>query len=293
MKRTIIQLLLICFSYAFLNAQSTFKPNGIIGLLTDYGTKDFYAGALKGSILKINPKANVVDLTHEITPFNIREGMFNLFLASQEYPKGTIFIASINSEEVVNSRSILLETKDQNVFIASDNGLLTLIINKYGIKQIREITNSEFFRKEGVSKSFLGRDVLGPVAGFISIGIDIDKFGKEINDYEMIPIKQPEINKDKIIGEIIFIDRYGNIQVNFGSYFVKTLGIQIGEKVKIKIGNKIVKALYSPSYSFVDEGGFVLFEASTDFIEIARNESSAEKYFNAKLGDRVEIEKIK
>lgn len=293
MRRVIVQLLLVSFSFVFLNAQGTFKSNGIIALISDYGTKDFYTGALKGSILKINPQANVVDITHEITPFNIREGMFNLFLASQEYPKGTIFIASINSEGIISSRSILLETKDQNIFIAPDNGLLTLIINKYGIKQIREITNSEFFRKEGVSRTFIGRDILGPVAGYVSLGVDITQLGEEINDYELIPIKQPEVNKDKIIGEIIFIDRYGNIQVNFGSYFIKSLGVQIGEKIKIKIGNKVVKAMYSPSYGFVDEGGFVIFEASTDFIEIARNESSAEKYFNAKLGDRVEIEKIK
>ena len=293
MRRVIVQILLVSFSFVFLNAQGTFKSNGIIALISDYGTKDFYTGALKGSILKINPQANVVDITHEITPFNIREGMFNLFLASQEYPKGTIFIASINSEGVISSRSILLETKDQNIFIAPDNGLLTLIINKYGIKQIREITNSEFFRKEGVSRTFIGRDILGPVAGYVSLGVDITQLGEEINDYELIPIKQPEVNKDKIIGEIIFIDRYGNIQVNFGSYFIKSLGVQIGEKIKIKIGNKVVKAMYSPSYGFVDEGGFVIFEASTDFIEIARNESSAEKYFNAKLGDRVEIEKIK
>jgi len=293
MRRVIVQILLVSFSFVFLNAQGTFKSNGIIALISDYGTKDFYTGALKGSILKINPQANVVDITHEITPFNIREGMFNLFLASQEYPKGTIFIASINSEGIISSRSILLETKDQNIFIAPDNGLLTLIINKYGIKQIREITNSEFFRKEGVSRTFIGRDILGPVAGYVSLGVDITQLGEEINDYELIPIKQPEVNKDKIIGEIIFIDRYGNIQVNFGSYFIKSLGVQIGEKIKIKIGNKVVKAMYSPSYGFVDEGGFVIFEASTDFIEIARNESSAEKYFNAKLGDRVEIEKIK
>ena len=100
MRRVIVQILLVSFSFVFLNAQGTFKSNGIIALITDYGTKDFYTGALKGSILKINPQANVVDITHEITPFNIREGMFNLFLASQEYPKGTIFIASINSSSV-------------------------------------------------------------------------------------------------------------------------------------------------------------------------------------------------
>lgn len=293
MNRIITYFFVIILSFANLKAQTDFQSNGIIALLSDYGTKDFYVGALKGSILKINAKANIIDITHDVTPFNVREGMFSLLLASQEFPKGTIFIASINPEVGMYNRAIILLTKDQNVFIAPDNGILTLVMNKYGIKELREITNKELFRKEGVSNSFAGRDIFGPVAANISNGVKISSCGNQITDYEVIQIKPAEVKDKKIIGEIIFIDKYGNIQVNFGSYLMKTLGVEVGERVKIKIGSKSINALFSTSYGFVNEGGFVVFESSTDFIEIARNESSAEKYFNAKLGDRVEIEKIK
>lgn len=274
-------------------AQSDFKSNGVIALLSDYGMRDFYVGAFKGSISKINPKANIIDITHDVSPFNVREGMFTLLLASQEFPKGTIFIGSVDPEVGTEMRSIIIETKDQKVFIAPDNGILTLVINKFGVKQAREITNTALFRQEGISKSFAGRDIFGPVAGNISNGVGISECGKEISDYEIIPVQTPEIKDKKIVGEVIFIDKYGNIQVNFGSYFLKSIGVNLGEKVRIKIGNRNVQSTFASTYGYVNEGSFVLFEASTDFIEIARNESSAEKYFNAKLGDKVEIERVK
>ncbi len=293
MKRYIAVLFINFALIANLFSQSEFKPNGIIALLSDYGTKDFYVGAFKGSITKINPRANIIDITHEVNPFNVREGMFTLLLAAQEFPKGTIFIASVDPEVGTERRSVILETKDQKVYIAPDNGILTLVMNKYGVRQIREITNNALFRQEGISSSFAGRDIFGPVAANISNGTGLNECGKETQDYEVIPVKSPEIKDKKIIGEVIFIDKYGNIQANFGSYFLKSIGVNPGEKIKIKIGNRSAKSTFASSYGYVDEGSFVIFEASTDFMEIARNESSAEKYFNAKLGDEVEIEKIK
>jgi len=293
MKKYILLIFTVIFISSNSFSQGDFKPNGIIALLSDYGTKDFYVGAFKGSILKVNSDAKLIDITHDVIPFDVREGMFALLLASQEFPQGTIFIASVDPEVGTGSRAIMVETKDQKVFVAPDNGILTLVMNKYGVKQIREVTNQNLFRREGVSRSFGGRDVYGPVAAAFSKGVSLQECGKEIQDYEIIPVKTPEIKDKKIIGEVIFIDKYGNIQVNFGSYFLKSIGISLGDKVKIKIRNRNANTTYSSTYGYVDEGSFVVFEASTDFIEIARNEGSAEKYFNAKLGDLVEIEKSK
>lgn len=293
MKKSVIILFSLVFVSINLQSQTDFKPNGIITLVSDYGTKDFYVGAFKGSILKVNPSAKIIDITHEVTPFNVREAMFTLLLSAQEFPKGTITIASVDPGVGTERRSIILETKDQRIFIAPDNGILTLVMNKHGVKQVREITDRSLFRAEGVSRSFAGRDVFGPVAAHISNGFKIEECGSEIKDYEIIPVRSPEMKDKKIVGEVIYIDKYGNIQVNFGSYFLKAAGIGLGDRVKIKLGNRNVKAVFASTYGYVDEGSFVLFEASTDFMEIARNESSAERYFTAKLGDVVEIEKIK
>jgi S-adenosyl-L-methionine hydrolase (adenosine-forming) len=290
MKKIIFSLFLFT---SILFSQNEFKSNGIIALITDYGSKDFYVGALKGSILKINPAANIMDLTHQVKSFDIREGMFTTLLSSQEFPAGTIFITIVDPGVGTQRRPIILETSDGKIFIGPDNGLLTMVMDKFGIKSVREITNKDFFRKEGVSKSFHGRDIFGPTAAYISLGKKIETCGKEIEDYKKIPIQNPKINENKVIGEVIFIDKYGNIQFNIGAYFLTSLGINLGDRVKIKIGNKITECTYVTTYGDIDKGSFVLFEASTNFLETAINENSAEKHFNAKLGDEVEIGKMK
>jgi S-adenosyl-L-methionine hydrolase (adenosine-forming) len=286
-------VLLITFFCFELFSQNKTEINKPIALITDYGTKDFYVGALKGSILKINPNARIIDITHEIKSFDIREGMFTTLLATQEFPAGTIFITIVDPGVGTFRRPILLETSDGKIFIGPDNGLLTMVMDKFGVKKVIEITNKDYFRKDGVSKSFHGRDIFGPVAAYVSAGASVESCGKEVRDYIRIPIQNPKIKENKISGEVIFIDKYGNIQFNIGAYSLTGLNINLGDNVRIKIGNKSIECAYVTTYGDMEKGKFVLFESSTYFLELAVNENSAEKHFNAKLGDSVEIEKVK
>jgi S-adenosylmethionine hydrolase len=166
-------------------------------------------------------------------------------------------------------------------------------MDKFGAKQVREITNKELFRKTGVSKSFHGRDIFGPTAAYVSMGTAVNKCGDEITNYITLPIQAPTVKDGKIIGEIIFTDKYGNVQVNFGTYILETLRVKLSDIIRIKIGNRTIECPVMRTYGDVPKGNFVIFESSTDFLEIAINEGDAKNFFNAKLGDLVEITKIK
>ena len=153
----------------------------IIALLTDFGTKDYFVGAMKGVILGINENAGIIDITHEIEPQNISEASFTLRACYKNFPSHTIFVAIVDPGVGSKRRAILVETEDY-FFIAPDNGLLSFVFNESEDFTVYEITNEKFFYHP-VSKTFHGRDIFAPCAAHLSKKMLPSEFGKEINDF--------------------------------------------------------------------------------------------------------------
>ena len=150
----------------------------IIALLTDFGTKDYFVGAMKGVILNINENAKIIDITHEIEPQNIRSASFTLRACYKNFPPKTIFVAVVDPGVGSERRAILVETEDY-FFIAPDNGLLSFIFNESDDFLVYEITNEKFFNQP-VSQTFHGRDIFAPCAAHLSKGVLPAEFGKVI-----------------------------------------------------------------------------------------------------------------
>ncbi|MDQ4122120.1 MAG: SAM-dependent chlorinase/fluorinase [Acidobacteriota bacterium] len=185
----------------------------IITLITDFGTSDYFVGAMKGAILSVDSEAHLVDITHEITPQNIELAAFTLFAAHQTFPSGTIHLAVVDPG-VGSARRAIAAMSEKYFFVAPDNGLLSFVYDAEPSIKVFNITNERFFRHP-VSATFHGRDVFAPIAGALSRGVSPAELGEEISDFVRFEIKKPKaIDENTIEAEIFHIDRFGNCLVN-------------------------------------------------------------------------------
>ena len=261
------------------------KP--IISLLTDFGLKDPFVGIMKGVILNINPNVNIVDITHEVESHNILEGAMILGSAYPYLPKGTIFLTVVDPGVGSERRPILAETDDY-CFIAPDNGLLSNVYKDTALKKVLEITSSQFFLNE-VSDSFHGRDIFAPIASWLSKGTDLSEFGHEIDDYIRISVPKPKSEHNRIKGEIIYIDKFGNLISNINqSLFEKALSASSKRKVRVAIGpHEIHKISRSYIEAKKDEAS-ALFNSFGN-LEIFALMKSASSLFDMEKGEEITV----
>ena len=186
----------------------------IIALLTDFGTRDYFVGAMKGAILFINENVHIVDITHEIAPHDVKSAAFNLRACYKDFLVGTIFVAVVDPGVGSARRAILVETEDY-FFIAPDNGLLSFAFDEAENFRVCELSNEKFFYHP-VSRTFHGRDVFAPCAAHLSRGAKAADFGGKIEDFIVLPEKIPQRigNEGVLEAELLFIDRFGNLITN-------------------------------------------------------------------------------
>ncbi len=181
-----------------------------IALLTDFGTRDYFVGALKGTIFSINPSAKIVDITHEISGQDVKAASFTLCACFANFPKKTIFVAVVDPGVGSDRKAILVETADY-YFVAPDNGLLSFVFDEAKNFKIYQLTAEKFFA-EKVSRTFHGRDIFAPAAAHLSNGVEPKEFGAEISDFIHLPNSTPQkISEWELEAEIIHIDFFGNL----------------------------------------------------------------------------------
>lgn len=250
----------------------------IITLATDFGEKDYFVGAVKGVLLSINPKVKIVDITHQLEPFNLISAAFTLRNYYQYYPPDTIHLVVVDPGVGSQRKPIVIQT-EKYFFVGPDNGVFSWIEQPF--HKIIHLTNAKYFLNP-VSSTFHARDIFAPVSAYLSLGVKAEEFGKPIKKIVKIEVPNPRFQKDKIIGEIIQVDNFGNLISNIGLDKLKK-GIK---SIKIK-GRKILKI--SRSFSNVAEGEILAYWGSAGFLEIGVNCGSAAQVLNSRVGDKVEI----
>jgi S-adenosylmethionine hydrolase len=187
------------------------KP--IVTLTTDFGLRDHYVGAMKGVILGICPQAQIVDISHEVRPFQIGEGAFLIAQAYSCFAPKTVHVVVVDPGVGTTRRPILVEAAGQ-YFVAPDNGVLAMICAAQAHKA-RAISNQRYFRQP-VSRTFHGRDIFAPVAAHLAAGVPASRLGKRIDDYLRPAFLKPQRTAVSTWqGEILHIDRFGNVVTNF------------------------------------------------------------------------------
>ncbi len=261
-----------------------------IALLTDFGWEDNYVGIMKGVILKINPRAQVVDLCHAICPQDILQGALALKSAYRFFPSKTIFLAVVDPGVGSRRKALIVKTRD-HFFVGPDNGLLSPVLEEERGAEIRAITNDRYFLKP-LSQTFHGRDIFAPVAAWLSRGTAPSRFGPQQRTFVHCHWPQPGVDRKKgrigIRGEIIAIDHFGNLITNIEPKHLNTLR---GGGFRIKIKNKVINRL-ARSYAETPKGDFLAIVGSKGYLEIAINQGSAGKILKVVKGDSIEVEKF-
>ncbi len=255
------------------------KP--IITLTTDFGTKDGYVGAVKGVIKRINPEVEVVDITHQIEPFDVLGAAFALSNFYRYFPKKTIHMVVVDPG-VGSSRQPLLIKSEDFLFVGPDNGVFSFVFVNERITDIIIPSNKKYFLAE-LSGTFHARDIFAPVAAYLSWGVDIKEFGFSAKECFKLIIPEPKSSKKGLAGEIVHIDGFGNLVTNIGAEF-----LQKKKVAKIVVGKKQIKQM-ARSYFDIPEKEMGALVGSSGFLEIAANQESAQKILKSNIGTGVRI----
>jgi S-adenosylmethionine hydrolase len=258
--------------------------NSIVTLLTDFGTKEHYVASMKGVILNINPQCLLIDITHQVNPHDIQEGAFILANAYSYFPKGTIHLSVVDPGVGGVRKPILLVTQNY-FFVGPDNGLFTFVSQREKVKQVVVLTQQKYFLSK-VSTTFHGRDIFAPVAGHLSLGVKPNAFGYKIDSIKEVGLKKPIIKEEKLLGEILHIDTFGNLVSNIDEeklfQFVK------GRPFVIQAGRKAIRGL-KKGYWQGKAGEGIAVLGSGGFLEISIREGNAQKVLKVKEGDPILI----
>lgn len=203
------------------------SKNRIITLLTDFGYQDPFVGQMKGVILTINREVKIVDITHDIQPQAVEDAAFVLWQSFKYFPKGTIHVAVVDPE-VGSQRKALIVKSQGHYFVAPDNGILSYVIKEPFV--CVSIENTKYFLQKE-SPTFQGRDIFAPVAAWLSKGVSLSKFGKPVKEVvqKFNLLQGVKKFEDKIVGQIVYIDRFGNAITNIRAEGKKIRQIKIGQ----------------------------------------------------------------
>lgn len=255
----------------------------VITLVTDFGTADYFVGAVKGAILSVNPSAVIVDITHEIPPQDIAAGAFTLLAAYQTFPAGTIHVAVVDPGVGSTRRPIIVSANEQ-FFVGPDNGLFSYVYDREPSHKTFHVTADRFFRP-AVSSTFHGRDIFAPVAAALSNGVAPEELGRLIdNEVRLAQSLEPEVQKDgKVRARIIHIDRFGNCITNITRDLINSR-----KQPTLLIKRRLIRTFKT---FYADETGspnelFAIW-GSAGFLEISMNGQSAARKLNAKQADVV------
>ncbi len=264
----------------------------IVALLTDYGTRDQYAGSLRGSVLAACPDAQVVDLSHDIARFAVREASFVLRASIEAFPAGSIFAAVVDPGVGTPRRGIAIRAGGY-FFVGPDNGIFSFILIDHPEAEVCELTNAGLFRSH-VSQTFHGRDVFGPVAGALARGTSFEDVGPRIEDAFHFEFKKPQVVEGgDVLGHVIYIDIFGNLVTTIGGSVFETLLQSVkGDLTELVADVQRVVTPVVTTFGDVPEDEACAYLGSAGRIEIAINQGSAQSRFEATIGMPVRLKHV-
>ena len=241
-----------------------------IALLTDFGTRDHYAGTLKGVILSLCADATLVDLTHDIEPHDVLSGALELAACYRYFPAGTIFLAVVDPGVGSARRGLAAEAGDYR-FVAPDNGVLSMVFRETPPRKVVDLSERRYARPT-VSRTFEGRDRFAPAAGWLARGIDLSAMGRPVARWHALDVPAPEASDGRLTGQVLRIDRFGNLVTNIDRRRFDQF--RQDADIEITIEGQSVPRLVA-TYAEAQDGAICALFGSTDHLEVALNGGSA------------------
>jgi S-adenosylmethionine hydrolase len=258
----------------------------IVTLITDFGTRDYYVGAMKGVLLGIAPSVQVVDVTHDIEPQDVAHAAFTLQQILYAYPRDTVHVVVVDPG-VGSDRRIILGRYAGRYVIAPDNGLVTFVHGDGSPDILRILENRRYWNRT-VSSTFHGRDVMAPVAAHLASGVSPDEFGPQTDRVELLPIPvRAECVGGCLTGCVLCVDRFGTLVTNIHRDQLAGLG-DGGHVPDVSVEGEPIGPVRT-TFSDVAVGMPVAFLGSADRLEIAVNRGRACDHFGGVGSSRIVV----
>jgi S-adenosylmethionine hydrolase len=262
----------------------------VITFLSDFGVEDDFAGTCHGVIKRIAPGVDVIHITHGIEPQSILQGA--LVLANTlPYMPAAVHLAVVDPDVGSPRRAIALRTGDGRALVGPDNGLLMRAADVLGgVAAVHEISNRAY-ALEPVSRTFHGRDVFAPAAAHLALGVGLTELGGPVDPATLVPLEVPmaEIGRRRIRATCLYVDRFGNVQLNLTAAEVARLDIAPGRRVEVELATDRFYATAERTFADARAGDIVLYEDAYQNIALAISRGNAAQTFGIRPGTEVRL----
>jgi S-adenosylmethionine hydrolase len=270
----------------------------LVTLLTDFGLADGYVGTMKGVILGIAPGARLVDISHEIAVQGVRQAAYVLYATYRFFPLHTVHLVVVDPGVGSARRSIALRTSS-GVFVGPDNGVFGYVMQREPVEAVVELTQPRY-QLSPVSHTFHGRDIFAPAAAYLAAGTPIAELGPPVSDPILLPLPVLKVVGEAIVGEVMHIDRFGNVITSVGELYWEQGGLllrsafgQVDETRRISAAEvEVIVAGWESAgvrrtYAEVETGDMLALVGSSGHLEIAVRDGSAAERLGVHLGDEI------
>jgi hypothetical protein len=260
-------------------------PRRTVSLLTDFGTHSPYVGILKGVIWSQAPEANILDLSHEVSPFDVAEAAFLLETSWRWLPPRTIHVVVVDPG-VGGPRKPILALGERGLYVAPDNGVLSYVLASDSVTTVYELTEEHFWLKP-VSSTFHGRDIFAAVAGWIASGVEPERMGEVLEKPLVLPLPRPRAEGSSLLGQVLHVDRFGNLVTNITRSMLETVLEKYGLKGFVASVGQEACQRHVEHYGQAEPGAVVSLFGSSGYLELSAREASAAQRLGAGVGTQV------
>jgi S-adenosylmethionine hydrolase len=238
-------------------ACSAQQPLKVVGFMTDFDVKDDAVGICKAVMDGVAPGVRILDITHQSEPYNIAMGARFLAGSAPYFPKDAVFVVVIDPGVGSARKAIIAKSRVGQFFVLPDNGLLTLVEDRDGIVEAREITNPEWMIGSGISSTFHGRDIFSPAGAHLARGDDWTAAGPALDVSKLVrlDLKNATVDATGLHGQVLGTDGpYGNLVLNVPAETFAKLGYKIGDQVPVDLNGKRYVFPFVKTFSDVPVG---------------------------------------
>lgn len=260
----------------------------VLALVTDFGTRDHYVGAMKGVILGICPDATLVDITHDVPAHDVFAGAIELLAVYRYFPRRTVFVGVVDPGVGSGRRALAAEAGELQ-FVGPDNGLFAPIFQESPPARLVELTEARY-RRTVVSRTFEGRDRFAPAAAWLATGVELSLLGPSLDGYEQLHLPRATIDRGGITGTVLRVDRFGNLVTNIGREDFRRADLSDRSDATIEVGDREVRGIVT-TYAAKNRGEVCALFGSTDCLEIAARDASAAETIGVGRGAAVHVKR--
>jgi S-adenosylmethionine hydrolase len=268
------------------------EPASVL-FLTDFGVRDGAVTVCKGVMWEIAPRLRIVDITHEIPPYDIETAGEVIEQALPYYPNGTVVVAVVDPGVGSTRKAIAIRTNKGHLLVGPDNGLFTLAMEAEGLDRAVELTNKRYQLAGDASYTFHGRDIFSPVGAHLASGVPLDSLGPPVTPLRL-DVRPPRRAADGITGQVRYIeDPFGNVVTNIPAALLDTAGLRVGDSLDVRIGSRSIRLRWRRTFSDVPQGKPLAVMHERGLLSFSLNQGDFARAYGTKRKDSVAVRAVR